>query len=121
MATEAEIFRWVAGGFLLGGWVLLSGFGIVLYLGLRGLPKEVLGARLFLNVDRVGRGFLFLSLGFAVILLSAIPASAGVPGAAYIGLAGSAAWLVTILLSMFHLTKALYVPRSIRKKFGAPS
>jgi len=121
MATEVEIIRGVSAAFLLGGWTLLSSFGIVLYFSLRGLPREVLGARLFLNLDKVGRGFLLLSLAFAVILLAAVPANVGVPGAPYIGLAGSCAWFVATLLSMYYLFKSLYVPRTIRKKFGAPS
>ena len=121
MVSADEIARAGVGALVLGGWVLLSGFGIVLYMSMRGLPKEVVGARLFLNLDKVGHGFLFLSVAFAVILLAALPMGLGVVGAVYVELAGSVGWIVSILLSMVYLFRSMYVPRSIRKKFGAPS
>ena len=121
MADVDPIVRGAAQVLLLLGWILLSAFGVVLYLSLKGLPKEVVGARLFLNLDKVGRGFLLLSMGFGLILLAAVPSSIGASWGQYAGLAGSAAWFSTTLLSMLYLFKSLYVPRSVRKKFGAPS
>ena len=60
-------------------------------------------------------------MGFGLILLAAVPSSLGASWGQYAGLAGSAAWFMTTLLSMLYLFKSLYVPRSVRKKFGAPS
>src|SRR5437867_8431296 len=90
MADVDPIVRGAAQVLLLLGWILLSAFGVVLYLSLKGLPKEVVGARLFLNLDKVGRGFLLLSMGFGLILLAAAPSSIGASWCQYAGLAGSA-------------------------------
>jgi hypothetical protein len=118
--TPEEILDAVRVGLLLGGWLLLVGFGIVMYVSMRGLPKEVMGARMFLNLDKVARGFLFLSIGFSVIFAGAIPGALGHPEARlYAQVVGSAGWLTGIFLAAYYLFRSFHVPRSVRRKFGA--
>jgi hypothetical protein len=93
----------------------------VLFLSMRGLPKEVVGARLFLNVEKVGRGFLSLSMGFAVVLVPSAFVALGSPLSGWGSLMGSVGWLSAILVASFYLFKSLYVPRSVWRKFGPPS
>ena len=91
MSVE-EWIRAIGGYLLLAGWISIIGFGILLYWDLRKIPKEVLGARIFLNLDKFLRGFLLLSCGFLARLLTAYPARLPEIGA-YVDLAGSALWL----------------------------
>ena len=112
-----EWIRAIAGFLLLAGWVAIIAFGILLYWDLRKIPKEVLGARIFLNLDKFLRGFLLLSFGFLGVLLSAFPARLDVVGP-YILLAGSALWLGLTGTSLFMIFTALHVPGAIRRKFG---
>jgi len=112
-----EWIRATAGFLLLAGWVAIIAFGILLWWDLRKIPKEVLGARIFLNLDKFLRGFLLLSFGFLGVLLSAFPARLDVVGP-YILLAGSALWLGLTGFALFMIFTALHVPGAIRKKFG---
>jgi hypothetical protein len=114
-----EWIRAIAGYLLLAGWVSIIAFGILLYVDVRRVPKEVLGARIFLNLDSFLRGFLLLSFGFLAILLAAFPARLDTIGP-YIYLAGSVAWLAMNGLALFMIFKALHVPGAVRKKFGMP-
>jgi len=119
MSVE-EWIRAIAGYLLLSGWIAMIAFGILLYWDLRRIPKEVLGARIFLNLDKFLRGFLLLSFGFLAVLLSAFPARLETVGP-YISLAGSALWVAMTGLALFMIFTALHVPGAIRKKFGIPA
>ncbi len=119
MATE-EMLRAIGGYLLLVGWIAIIAFGILLYVDLRKVPKEVLGARIFLNLDKFIRGFLILSFGFLAVLLTAIPARIVIYGA-YIVLAGAAAWLGMTGFSLYQIFTALHVPGAVRRKFGTPA
>ena len=112
-----EWIRAIAGFLLLAGWVAIIAFGILLWWDLRKIPKEVLGARIFLNLNKFLNGFLLLSFGFLGVLLSAFPARLDVIGP-YVLLAGSAVWLALTGLALFMIFTALHVPGAIRKKFG---
>lgn len=115
-----EWARIVAGALLLVGWVAIIAFGILLYWDLRKVPKEVLGARIFLNLNKFLHGFLLLSFGFLAVLVSAFPARLDVVGP-YISLAGAALWLGLTGFALFQIFTALHVPNAIRKKFGTPA
>ncbi len=119
MSVE-EWIRAIAGYLLLAGWVSIIAFGILLYVDLRKVPKEVLGARIFLNLDKFLRGFLILSFGFLAVLLSALPARVVAYGA-YIVLAGTVAWLGMTGFSLYLIFSALHVPGAVRRKFGIPA
>jgi len=112
-----EWIRAIAGFLLLAGWIAIIAFGILLWWDLRKIPKEVLGARIFLNLNKFLNGFLLLSFGFLGVLLSAFPARLDVVGP-YILLVGSALWLGFTGTSLFMIFTALHVPGAIRKKFG---
>lgn len=115
-----EIVRAISGYLLLAGWIAIIAFGILVYMDLRKVPKEVLGARIFLNLNKFIRGFLLLSFGFLGVLLSALPARIATYGA-YILLAGSISWFALTGFALFLLFTALHVPRGIRKRFGTPA
>ena len=115
--TLEDWVRAASGFLLLAGWVAIIAFGILLYWDVRRIPKEVLGARIFLNLDKFLRGFLLLSFGFLGVLLSAFPARLDVIGP-YVLLAGSAVWLALTGLALFMIFTALHVPGAVRKKFG---
>src|SRR5437773_8473394 len=104
-----EWVRIIGGALLLVGWVAIIAFGILLYWDVRRVPKEVLGARIFLNLDKFLRGFLLLSFGFLGVLLSAFPARLDVIGP-YILLVGSALWVGLTGLALFMIFTALHVP-----------
>ena len=116
MSVE-EWIRAIAGFLLLAGWVAIIAFGILLWWDLRKIPKEVLGARIFLNLNKFLNGFLLLSFGFLGVLLSAFPARLDVIGP-YILLVGSALWVALTGLALFMIFTALHVPGAVRKKFG---
>ncbi|HTD80781.1 MAG TPA: hypothetical protein VK723_01395 [Thermoplasmata archaeon] len=115
-----EWVRIIGGALLLVGWVAIIAFGILLYWDVRKVPKEVLGARIFLNLNKFLRGFLLLSFGFLAVLLSAVPARLEVVGP-YISLAGATLWLGLTGFALFQIFTALHVPSAIRKKFGTPA